>query len=146
MSRDPENPDMGRPNDPKTLHKYLYAGGDPMNYLDPSGRGPMLDDALLTGEIVLRYGTRLVLASLTRGAAQFAAYIALYAGYAYLTIPQFVGIVSEILVTNAIARALACATVALMIDRVVGKDNEYAGGIASVIYATVCETAVPHHL
>jgi len=39
MSRDPENPDMGRPNDPKTLHKYLYAGGDPVNAVDPTGRG-----------------------------------------------------------------------------------------------------------
>jgi hypothetical protein len=23
----------------KTLHKYLYAGGDPVNRVDPSGRG-----------------------------------------------------------------------------------------------------------
>jgi RHS repeat-associated protein len=35
MSRDP-NP--GDPFDPKTLHKYLYASGDPVNMIDPSGR------------------------------------------------------------------------------------------------------------
>lgn len=35
MSRDPEN---GKPWDPQTLHKYLYAGGDPVNALDPTGR------------------------------------------------------------------------------------------------------------
>jgi hypothetical protein len=35
MSRDPED---GKPLDPKTLHKYLYAGGDPVNMYDPSGR------------------------------------------------------------------------------------------------------------
>jgi len=35
LSRDPE---AGKPADPKTLHKYLYAGGDPVNGRDPSGR------------------------------------------------------------------------------------------------------------
>ena len=35
LSRDPAN---GVPTDPKTLHKYLYAGGDPVNRRDPSGR------------------------------------------------------------------------------------------------------------
>ena len=25
--------------DPKTLHKYLYAGGDPINAVDPTGKG-----------------------------------------------------------------------------------------------------------
>jgi len=36
LSRDPED---GKPWDPKTLHKYLYAGGDPVNAIDPTGRG-----------------------------------------------------------------------------------------------------------
>ena len=35
MSRDPEN---GNEFDPKSLHKYLYVGGDPVNGLDPQGR------------------------------------------------------------------------------------------------------------
>ena len=35
MGRDPED---GLPNDPQSLHKYLYAGGDPVNRVDPSGR------------------------------------------------------------------------------------------------------------
>jgi RHS repeat-associated protein len=39
MSRDPEVPDMGNPRDPKTLHKYLYAGADPVNLEDPRGEG-----------------------------------------------------------------------------------------------------------
>jgi RHS repeat-associated protein len=41
MSRDPENPGSfdsnGNPVDPKTLHKYLYADGDPVNGFDPTG-------------------------------------------------------------------------------------------------------------
>ena len=35
VSRDPEN---GVVTDPKTLHKYNYAGGDPVNSSDPTGR------------------------------------------------------------------------------------------------------------
>ena len=44
MSRDPED---GKPVDPMSLHKYLYAGGDPINRIDPSGRA----DAEEEGEI-----------------------------------------------------------------------------------------------
>jgi hypothetical protein len=32
------DPDDGIVTDPKTLHKYVYAGGDPVNALDPTGR------------------------------------------------------------------------------------------------------------
>jgi len=35
MSRDPED---GKIKDPRTLHKYLYADGDPVNRIDPRGR------------------------------------------------------------------------------------------------------------
>jgi RHS repeat-associated protein len=35
MSRDPEN---GKIKEPATLHKYLYAGGDPVNAIDRTGR------------------------------------------------------------------------------------------------------------
>jgi len=42
MSRDPLD---GQAFDPKTLHKYLYAGGDPVNAMDPTGR-EMFETAL----------------------------------------------------------------------------------------------------
>jgi RHS repeat-associated protein len=35
LSRDPEH---GIPTDPASLHKYLYAFGDPVNRIDPRGR------------------------------------------------------------------------------------------------------------
>ncbi len=35
MSRDPLD---GKLPDPKSLHKYLYVGGDPINWIDPRGR------------------------------------------------------------------------------------------------------------
>jgi RHS repeat-associated protein len=41
MSRDPEDRNT---LDPKMLHKYLYAGGDPVNKIDPKGRG-LVEDA-----------------------------------------------------------------------------------------------------
>ena len=40
MSRDPED---GKSVDPKSLHKYLYAGGDPVNRIDPKGREELLE-------------------------------------------------------------------------------------------------------
>lgn len=40
LSRDPEN---GKAKDPKTLHKYLYAGGDPINAMDPRGRDDIVE-------------------------------------------------------------------------------------------------------
>jgi RHS repeat-associated protein len=49
LSRDPED---GKPIDPKTLHKYLYAGGDPVNALDPTGRADEVDVALTTAKVI----------------------------------------------------------------------------------------------
>jgi RHS repeat-associated protein len=43
MSRDPKEykplDTKRKPIDPKWLHKYLYAGGDPVNIIDPTGKG-----------------------------------------------------------------------------------------------------------
>jgi hypothetical protein len=42
MSRDPKEykplRSRSKPFDSKKLHKYLYAGGDPVNMIDPRGR------------------------------------------------------------------------------------------------------------
>ena len=40
LSRDPED---GKAYDPQSLHKYLYAGGDPVNRADPRGRADASD-------------------------------------------------------------------------------------------------------
>jgi len=42
LSRDPED---GHSWDPKSLHKYLYAGGDPVNAKDPTGRASLQEYA-----------------------------------------------------------------------------------------------------
>ena len=41
MSRDPE---PGKPQDPASLHKYLYAKGDPVNGLDPTGKAGLVEN------------------------------------------------------------------------------------------------------
>jgi RHS repeat-associated protein len=45
MTRDPED---GKVKVPATLHKYLYASGDPVNRIDPSGRDDAAEEAGLS--------------------------------------------------------------------------------------------------
>ncbi|MFZ1086589.1 MAG: RHS repeat-associated core domain-containing protein [Terracidiphilus sp.] len=47
MSRDPED---GKTFDPKSLHKYLYADGDPVNRIDPRGKDAGEYGLLLSNE------------------------------------------------------------------------------------------------
>jgi RHS repeat-associated protein len=47
MSRDPAD---GKAKIPVTLHKYLYAGGDPINRIDPLGRDSIINYALELGD------------------------------------------------------------------------------------------------
>jgi len=46
MGRDPD--DHG-PLSPNEMHKYLYASGDPVNAMDPTGRGDLFESALVIG-------------------------------------------------------------------------------------------------
>jgi RHS repeat-associated protein len=48
LSRDPED---GTPYDPASLHKYLYARGDPVNASDPEGRAATIETVFSTAEI-----------------------------------------------------------------------------------------------
>jgi RHS repeat-associated protein len=41
---DPDGNDL---TDPATLHKYLYTGGDPVNWVDPTGQSVAVDTSLL---------------------------------------------------------------------------------------------------
>jgi RHS repeat-associated protein len=57
LSRDPE---AGEPIAPKTLHKYLYAGGDPVNSSDPTGKDDLLEYArqlLVINQQIIRPST-----------------------------------------------------------------------------------------
>lgn len=50
LSRDPED---RKANDPASLHKYLYANGDPMDLIDPTGRDPMLEVGAIDYDVIL---------------------------------------------------------------------------------------------
>ncbi len=50
LSRDPE---AGKPVAPSTLHKYLYAGGDPINKIDPRGREELLEYAFMAYHLTI---------------------------------------------------------------------------------------------
>ncbi len=50
MSRDPED---GKAKVPATLHKYLYAGGDPVNAKDPTGRAILFGEGAIYENFVL---------------------------------------------------------------------------------------------
>ena len=55
VSRDPED---GIATDPATLHKYLYAGGDPVNKKDPTGRD-FVEVALIDVNLAVRQAAAL---------------------------------------------------------------------------------------
>lgn len=57
MSRDPED---GVPTEPASLHKYLYANGDPVNMEDSSGRDAYFEGLLLRVAIVGAYAVQVV--------------------------------------------------------------------------------------
>ena len=56
MSRDPNSPSIldsnYSPTDPKDLHRYLYANGDPINGIDPTGRATMAELTARMGRII----------------------------------------------------------------------------------------------
>jgi RHS repeat-associated protein len=61
MSRDPNEPKLhdanGKPIDPRKLHKYLYADGDPVNLEDPTGKAGFFEWArVLTLSVLMSAG------------------------------------------------------------------------------------------
>jgi RHS repeat-associated protein len=49
LSRDPED---GNPTDPASLHKYLYANGDPVNGWDPMGREDFIENIKIAAKAI----------------------------------------------------------------------------------------------
>jgi hypothetical protein len=162
---------MGRPNDPKTLHKYLYAGGDPVNGLDPSGRG-MLEvgslDALIAEPAVPAL-TALTIhgaawaATAVEVAAEITADLAIEAAEAaagefaaaadelVTTVNELNALMRESSVIGALTRALACADGMLIaseiVDHAFHSKNvdvvfDFVGGVACY---TVLDIRVVHH-
>ena len=77
LSRDPEE---GYSKDPKSLHKYLYANGDPINRIDPSGRSG--SGTAVAGGGLGEYAGIIYLVTLNTVAAQVTLACALNVSYA----------------------------------------------------------------
>jgi len=91
LSRDPED---GKPYDPKTLHKYLYADGDPVNAKDPTGRSALEEGVYLdirTGLTVYEFAYALGVGSAYACLADAAITIGnwAYSGHSDSAIPVF---------------------------------------------------------
>ena len=75
LSRDPAN---GRLTEPATLHKYMYASGDPVNAIDPTGR-----QTAVLGSPAIDYGV-IVIQVLQATAGVVATAIAIECEYQFL--------------------------------------------------------------
>jgi RHS repeat-associated protein len=122
LSRDPEN---GVITDPATLHKYTYAGGDPVNLIDPRGRASMLE----TGDLSAIIGRVPVpaLVELAGGAyataASYATSAALWvaetAASAWARVVAWNEAMDYIALTKGITRVLLCDAAALAVRSVI---------------------------
>jgi len=133
MSRDPED---GNRLDPQSFHKYLYAGGDPVNSIDPSGRASILETGSLDSLIgsapvpaLIEFaGTQAENFLLASGIQDAIAGLELAADAgSYEEVVDILGYTARaILKSRPLVRAYLCAPVALAFDFGVDKLNEYA--------------------
>ena len=143
LSRDPED---GNPNDPASLHKYLYAGGDPVNAMDPTGRD-LFDTALVEGGSAptsIEAGIS-ILGGTPAQVAAWAATIEQYIGIAYLTAQDILAVISDIAVTRGVVKTLFCGTGGFLLAKYLGEkgatDNERL--TVGLAFTYVCGVAVP---
>jgi hypothetical protein len=129
------------------LHKYLYAGGDPVNRLDPSGRAASIETIFTT--TVIATPTEVGLVAIAGGtAAQIAAWAAAieqFIGIAYLTTQDIMALIADIAVTRGIAKTLFCGTGGFLLGKYLGQQGatdaeKWAAGLA---FSYVCGGAVP---
>lgn len=127
MSCDPED---GKASDPKTLHKYLYAGGDPVNAMDPTGRDAvetgltfaLIDTAPLPELVEIGGGAYATAAAYAAGAYLYAMNAALDAATAFA---DYLAAGSYVATVTGIAKVLLCAdlevSLGTLIDKIMGE-------------------------
>ena len=169
MSRDPLD---GKAKRPASLHKYLYANGDPVNMTDPRGRESMLEtgslDALIAEPALpaltaLTVGAAAWAATATEVAAEIAAELAIEAADAaagefaaaadelVTTVNEFNALMRESSLLGALTRALACADGVLLATQIVEHefDSPKLAVVVDFVGGVVCYTAldirVVHH-
>ncbi len=124
LSRDPED---GSPTEPASLHKYLYANGDPINLYDPTGRAAEISLGLRIRltiyQVTLAAGDLYFDAS--AAAASYAAGAALYIAETAASVWEWAAALDEALdiiaTAKGVTRVLLCGGAAVTIRVVVGK-------------------------
>jgi RHS repeat-associated protein len=99
MSRDPED---GKFTDPKSLHKYLYAGGDPIDGFDPTGLATMTKPQSGVGGALAEY------AGVISDISFKIAFYTQFALPAYLASPQGKLVIVKALGLLAAGEVIAC--------------------------------------
>jgi len=113
LSRDPLD---GDPTDPQSLHKYLYAGGDPVNRIDPSGRADSIETIFTI--TVIATPTEVALSALAGQATAAIALLQMAAGQAYLTAQYAFELIAAAGEATGISKLLVCGAVGLAVARV----------------------------
>ena len=142
MSRDPED---GKPIDPQSLHKYLYAGGDPVNLIDPTGRADEGETGLtfaLIDTAPLPYLTELA-GGAYAAAESYAAAAALRLAETAASISARVAAWREAMdiigLTKGLTRVFLCAAAAVTIRALI---NNVVGGIPFSIYQSFASKCI----
>lgn len=138
MSRDPNK---GNRFDPRSLHKYLYAGGDPVNLLDPTGRDDEEEEGLLTS--LAQTATR-ALGALTEGATQAAAVVQRVAGLAYIQLNDYLSALAASRYTGAVVKTFFCISLGEILVRMLNEVDlsEDVKEAALIDYKLTCSLAI----
>jgi RHS repeat-associated protein len=113
LSRDPED---GDPTDPASLHKYLYANGDPINGLDPSGRADTIETVFTIS--VIATPTEVGLSALAGQATAAIALLQAGAGQAFLTAQYVFELIAAAGEATGLSKVFVCGAVGLAVARV----------------------------
>jgi RHS repeat-associated protein len=135
LSRDPED---GVITDPASLHKYMYAGGDPVNRVDPRGRADEEEEVGIIPSIIR--ATVTVATNLWGTLPEYLATVEQFAGNIYLTVQDVLEAIAANRYAASAARFLACGITGTLVARLASESNLSADKKKLVIeeYLLVC--------
>jgi RHS repeat-associated protein len=140
LSRDPLD---GDPTDPQSLHKYLYAGGDPVNRIDPSGRADSIETIFTI--TVIATPTEVALSALAGQATAAIALLQMAAGQAYLTAQYAFELIAAAGEATGISKLLVCGAVGLAVARVEAENKitDPEKTAIALLFSYTCSRLVP---
>ena len=132
LSRDPED---GNAYDPASLHKYLYANGDPVNGIDPTGRAAIISFSLRVQLAV--YQVTLFADTMVQGAVYWAQVYATWVPMIATNPGVILDIIEDIPLVGPFIKPIACAAAGVLLADMVAD----AAGVKNSTLRGVIETA-----